>query len=321
MTSLRVLIALLALIVAPPAHVHAQEWPTRPVRFIVPFPAGGSTDVAARVVGEYLSRTLGQQVVVENRTGANGNLGMEAAAKSAPDGYTILVSTDSVTGNPHVYKMSIDPLKDLVPVIQLSRQPMVLAAHPSLGITSVAELVALAKQQPGMRYATGSGIGSAQHMVVQWFAQLADIKLEQVPYRGGGQAINDLIAGHIKLGSLGSTPLIPFYKAGTLRLLAQSTQARSPSLPDVPTYQEAGSPGLVLDQWLGIFVPAGTPAAIISRLNAATNAALADATVRESFLQSAQEPIGGSADQFNRLVRDDFEKYGRLVKELNIKSN
>jgi len=321
MTSLRVLIALLALIVAPPAHVHAQEWPTRPVRFIVPFPAGGSTDVAARVVGEYLSRTLGQQVVVENRTGANGNLGMEAAAKSAPDGYTILVSTDSVTGNPHVYKMSIDPLKDLVPVIQLSRQPMVLAAHPSLGITSVAELVALAKQQPGMRYATGSGIGSAQHMVVQWFAQLADIKLEQVPYRGGGQAINDLIAGHIKLGSLGSTPLIPFYKAGTLRLLAQSTQARSPSLPDVPTYQEAGSKGLVLDQWLGIFVPAGTPAAIISRLNAATNAALADATVRESFLQSAQEPIGGSADQFNRLVRDDFEKYGRLVKELNIKSN
>jgi tripartite-type tricarboxylate transporter receptor subunit TctC len=321
MTSLRVLIALLALIVAPPAHVHAQEWPTRPVRFIVPFPAGGSTDVAARVVGEYLSRTLGQQVVVENRTGANGNLGMEAAAKSAPDGYTILVSTDSVTGNPHVYKMSIDPLKDLVPVIQLSRQPMVLAAHPSLGITSVAELVALAKQQPGMRYATGSGIGSAQHMVVQWFAQLADIKLEQVPYRGGGQAINDLIAGHIKLGSLGSTPLIPFYKAGTLRLLAQSTQARSPSLPDVPTYQEAGSKGLVLEQWLGIFVPAGTPAAIISRLNAATNSALADTTVRDSFLQSAQEPIGGSADQFSRLVRDDFEKYGRLVKELNIKSN
>ena len=133
MTSLRVLIALLALIVALPVPVCAQEWPTRPVRFIVPFPAGGSTDVAARVVGEYLSRTLGQQVVVENRTGANGNLGMEAAAKSAPDGYTILVSTDSVTGNPHVYKMSIDPLKDLVPVIQLSRQPMVLAAHPSLG--------------------------------------------------------------------------------------------------------------------------------------------------------------------------------------------
>lgn len=321
MMSLRLLAVVLAFALAPAMEARTQEWPARPVRFIVPFPAGGSTDVAARVVGEYLSRTLGQQVFVENKTGANGNVGMEAAAKSAPDGYTILVGTDAVAGNPHVFKMSFDPLKDLVPVIQLSRQPMVLAAHPSLGISSLAELVALAKQQPGMRYATGSGIGSSQSMVVQWFARLAGITLEQVPYRGGGQAINDLIAGHIKLGSLGSTPLIPFYKAGTLRLLAQSTQARSPSLPDVPTFLESGSTGLVLDQWLGVFVPAGTPAAIIGRLNAAINAALADPAVRENFQQSALEPIGGTADQFNRLVHDDFEKYARLVKELNIKAN
>lgn len=321
MTSLRVVIAYLALVLALPVQTQAQEWPTRPVRFIVPFPAGGSTDVAARVVGEHLSRAFGQQVFVENKTGANGNLGMEAAAKSAPDGYTVLVGTDAVAGNPHVFKMGFDPLKDLVPVIQLSRQPMVLAAHPSLGISSLAELVALAKQQPGLRYATGSGIGSSQSMVVQWFARLAGITLEQVPYRGGGQAINDLIAGHIMLGSLGSTPLIPFYKAGTLRLLAQSTQARSPSLPDVPTFVESGSTGLVLDQWLGVFVPAGTPAAIISRLNGAINNALADAAVRENFAQSALEPIGGTPDQFNRLVQDDFEKYARLVKELNIKSN
>ena len=321
MMSLRLLAVVLAFALAPAMEAHAQEWPTRPVRFVVPFPAGGSTDVAARVVGEHLSRTLGQQIFVENKTGANGNVGMEAAAKSAPDGYTILVGTDAVSGNPHVFKMSFDPLKDLVPVIQLSRQPMVLAAHPSLGISSLAELIALAKQQPGMRYATGSGIGSSQSMVVQWFARLAGITLEQVPYRGGGQAINDLIAGHIKLGSLGSTPLIPFYKAGTLRLLAQSTQARSPSLPDVPTFVESGSTGLVLDQWLGVFVPAGTPAAIVSRLNAAINAALADAAVRGNFAQSALEPIGGSADQFSRLVHEDFEKYARLVKELNIKSN
>jgi tripartite-type tricarboxylate transporter receptor subunit TctC len=321
MTLLRASIGLLALLLAPSAIAQAQDWPTRPVRFIVPFPAGGSTDVAARVLGDYFSRAFGQQVFVENKTGANGSLGMEAAAKSAPDGYTIFVSTDSVASNPHIYKMSIDTLNDLVPVVQLTRQPMVLAAHPSLGINTLAELVAAAKQQPGMRYATGSGVGSSQHMVVQWFAQGAGISLEQVPYRGGGQAINDLVAGHVKLGSLGSTPLIPFYKAGTLRLLAQSTEARSPSLPDVPTYQEAGSNGLVLDQWIGVFVPAGTPAAIINRLNAAANRALADAAIRESFLQSAQEPIGGAAEQFSRLVRDDFEKYGRLVKELNIKAN
>src|SRR6185503_11226069 len=202
----------------------AQSYPTKPIRFIVPFPAGGSTDVGARVVAEYLSRTIGQQVYVENKSGANGTIGVEAAAKSPPDGYTILVAIDAVASNPHVFKTNIDPTKGLVPVIQLSRQPIVLAAHPSLGVSSIAELIALAKQQPGLRYATGSGVGSPQHMAVQWFAQIAGLKLEQVPYRGGAQAINDLVGGHIKLGSLGSTPLIPHYKAGTLKLLAQSTK-------------------------------------------------------------------------------------------------
>jgi tripartite-type tricarboxylate transporter receptor subunit TctC len=318
MMTLRVLATLVAIVA--PTTCFGQEWPSRPVRFIVPFPAGGSTDVAARVIGEYLSRTLRQQIVVENKTGANGNIGIETAAKSPPDGYTVLVATDAVSSNPHVYKMNIDPLKELVPVIQLSHQPMVLAAHPSLAIASLAELIALAKQQPGLRYATGSGIGSPQHMVVQWFAQTAGIKLEQVPYRGGAPAINDLLAGHVKLGSLGSTPLIPHYKAGTLRLLAQSTEKRSPSLPDVPTYQEAGIKGLVLDQWLGVFVPAGTPPAVGSRLNAEINKALAEPAIRDSFLQSAQEPIGGSADAFAGLVRGEFAKYERLVKELNIKA-
>jgi tripartite-type tricarboxylate transporter receptor subunit TctC len=318
MMTLRVLAALVAIVA--PTTCLGQEWPSRPVRFIVPFPAGGSTDVAARVIGEYLSRTLRQQIVVENKTGANGNIGIETAAKSSADGYTVLVATDAVTSNPHVYKMNIDPLKELVPVIQLSHQPMVLAAHPSLGIASLAELIALAKQQPGLRYATGSGVGSPQHMVVQWFAQISGVKLEQVPYRGGAPAINDLLAGHVKLGSLGSTPLIPHYKAGTLRLLAQSMAARSPSLPDVPTYQEAGIKGLVLDQWLGVFVPAGTSPAVAARLNAEINRALTEAAIRDSFLQSAQEPVGGSADTFARLVREDFAKYERLVKELNIKA-
>jgi tripartite-type tricarboxylate transporter receptor subunit TctC len=320
MTILRILIAGFALVAAIPI-TKAQEWPTRPVRFIVPFPAGGSTDVGARIIGEFLSRSLHQQIVVENKTGANGNIGIEAAARSTADGYTILVATDAVASNPHVYKMNIDPLQALVPVIQLSRQPIVLAAHPTLGIASLGELTALAKQQPGLRYATGSGYGSAQHMVVQWFASIAGIKLEQVPYRGGGPAINDLVAGHIKVGSLGSTPLIPHYKAGTLLLLAQSTLARSPSLPEVPTYQEAGIQGLVLDQWLGVFVPAGTPPAIAVRLNIEINNALADAAVRESFLQSAQEPVGGPAAQFAQLVHDDYDKYARLVRELDIKIN
>jgi tripartite-type tricarboxylate transporter receptor subunit TctC len=294
----------------------AQSYPTRPVRFIVPFPAGGSTDVGARAIGEYLSRAFGQQVYIENKSGAGGNIGIEAAAKSPPDGYTVLVSTDHVASAAHV-----DPLKDLVPVIQLSRQPVVLAVHPSLGVNSIAELVTLAKQQPGLNYALGGGAGGQQHIVVEWFAQIAGIKLAQVAYRGGAQAINDLIAGHVKIGSLGSTPLIQHYKAGTLRLLAQSTAARSPGLPEVPTYQEAGIQGLVLDQWLGVLVPARTPPVIVARLNAEINNALADAAIRESFLQSAQEPVGGTAEQFSRLIHDDFEKYGRLVKDLKIKAN
>src|ERR1044072_4409185 len=278
--TLRSLVALVLLLCVQ-SFAAAQDWPSRPIHFIVPFPAGGSTDVARPVVGEHLSRQLRQQVVVENKSGANGNVGMEFVAKAAPDGHTVLVGTDAVSSNPHVYKMTFDALKELVPLVELSRQPIALAAHPSLGVGTLAELTALAKKQPGLRFGTGSGVGSLQAMVTLWYARLAGITLEQVPYRGGGQAINDLIAGHIKLGSLGSTPLIPFYKAGTLRLLAQSTQARSPSLPDVPTYQEAGSTGLVLDQWLGIFVPVGTPAAIINSLHTATTTPLADATVRQ----------------------------------------
>jgi tripartite-type tricarboxylate transporter receptor subunit TctC len=317
---LKLRVGLLALVATLSTAVGAQEWPSRPVRFVVPFPAGGSTDVGARLVGDHLSRSLHQQIVVENKSGANGNIGIETAAKSAADGYTILVATDAISSNPHVYKMNVDPLKAFTPVIQLSRQPIVLAAHPSLGIGLLTELIALARQQPGLRYATGSGVG-AQHMVVQWFASIAGIKLEQVPYRGGAPAINDLIAGHVKLGSLGSTPLIPHYKAGTLRLLAQSTEARSPSLPEVPTYQEAGIKGLVLDQWLGVLVPAGTPPAIVTRLNTGINAALAETTIRDGFLQSGQEPVGGSAEAFSQLVHRDFDTYARLVKELNIKAD
>jgi tripartite-type tricarboxylate transporter receptor subunit TctC len=315
----RILTALMV-IVATPLGAFAQTWPSKAVRVIVPFAAGGSTDVAARLVAEYLSRAFGQQVYVENRSGANGVIGIEVAGKSDPDGYTLLVAPDAIVSNPYVYRVGYDVLKDFVPVVQLSSQPIVFAAHPDLGVKSIAELVARAKAEPGMRFATGSGVGSAQHMVGMWFAQIAGIKLEQVPYRGGGQAINDLIAGHVKLGSLGSTPLIPHYKAGKLLLLAQTTEKRSQSLPEIPTFQEAGIKGLVLDQWLGVFVPAGTPAPIVARLNSEIDKALTDAAIKRSFAVSALDPVGGSPEDFAELVRKDFAKYERLVKELNIKA-
>ncbi len=320
MTIIRAFASLAMLAAVASSAADAQQWPSRPIQIIVPFAPGGSTDVAARLVGQHLSRALGQQVVVENKSGANGNLGIELAAKAAPDGHTILVVPETITSNPHVYKVNYNPLKDFVPVAQISRQPIVLAAHPQLGAKTIAELIALAKKQPGMRYAIGSGTGSQQHMVTAWFAKIAGIELEHVSYRGGGQAINDLIAGHVKLGTLGSTPLIPHYRAGKLLLLAQSTAARSPALPNVPTFQEAGV-GLASDQWLGVFVPAGTPPAVVARLNSEIGKALTDPAIKKNLEDSAQEPVVGSAAAFAKLVSEDFVKFEKLVKELNIKVN
>jgi tripartite-type tricarboxylate transporter receptor subunit TctC len=320
MRIVRLCTALLALSLMASVSARGEDWPSRTIRLIVPFAPGGSTDLGARLIGNFLSQALHTQVVVENRSGADGNIGMEAVAKSAPDGYTVLVVTDQVASTAHIFRTNFDPLKAFVPVIQISRQPVVLATHPSLGVSTLDEFLALARRQPGMSFAT-SGVGSQQQMVAEWFAKIAGITLAHVPYRGGGQAITDLVAGHVKIASLGSTPLIPHYKAGALKLLAQSTATRSPSLPDVPTYQEAGIKGLVLAQWLGVFVPAGTPGAIVERLNAEINKTLAEPSIRDNLLKAAQEPVGGSTAQFDKLFRDDYDKYARLVKELDIHVN
>ena len=296
----------------------AQAYPARPIRFIVPLAPGGGLDFVARLIGEHLSRTIGQQVYLENKVGAGGMIGIETAAKSPPDGYSVLVSNDNVASAPHVLRVNTDFVKDLVPVIELSRQTQVLAVHSSFNVKSVAELVAAVKAQPGMSFAT-SGVGSNQHILGEWFAKEAGIKLEHVPYRGAGQAVNDFIAGHILIGVLGPTALIPHYKTGTLRFLAQSSKARMSSLPDVPTFEEAGMKGIVLETWYGAFVPSGTPAPVIARLNAEMNRAVGDPATRDSLLQTATEPVGGTAEQFARVVQEDSAKYGRLAKELNIK--
>ena len=305
--------------------VRAQEategaWPSRPVRFIVPLAAGGGLDFVARIVGEHMARELRQQIFVENRTGAGGTIGIDTAIKSTPDGYSVLISNDNVAAAPHVLQLNVDFLKDLLPVALLGRQPQALAVHPSLAAKSVADLIALVKQKPGMGCAT-SGVGSNQHVLLEWFAKRAGIKLDHVPYRGAGQAINDLIAGHVQVAFLGPTALIPHYKAGTLRLLAQSGETRSRSMPDIPTLVESGFPGLTLESWYAAFVPLGTPPAVIARLNAAMNAALADPATRESFMKSATEPVGGTPADLARSSRSDYEKYARLISELNFRTN
>jgi len=294
-------------------------WPNRPVRFIVPLAPGGGIDFIARAVGDVMSRSIGQQVVVENRTGAGGTLGMDLALKSPPDGYTVLITNDNASSAPHVMSLSYDYTKELVPVIYLGRQPQILATHPSLGLNSVAELVNHVKANPGVGYAT-SGAGTNQHVIGEWFARTAGLKLDHVPYRGAGQAINDLIAGHVKIAFLGPTALVPHYRAGNLKLLAQSSAARAPTLPEIPTLEDAGYKGLVLEAWYAAFVPPGTPAALVARLNAEMAKAIADPGLRENFTKGAVEPMGGTAEELGKLARADSEKYAKLVKELNVRT-
>jgi tripartite-type tricarboxylate transporter receptor subunit TctC len=298
--------------------VFAQAWPSKAIRWIVPFSPGGANDMTARLAAERLTRALGQPVVVENRTGAAGSIGIEFVAKSPPDGYTIVSASDSIASASHLYpKIGFHPLKDFIPVTQLARQPVVLAAHPSLGVNSVAELVALAKAKPGLGYAT-SGAGSQQHIAAEWFANLAGIKLAHIPYKGGGQAITDFIGGQVPLASLGAAPLLPPYRSGKVKLLAQTTHTRSPYLPDVPTMEEAGFKGLVMEQWQGVFLPAKTPKEIVARFSAEIVKTLGDPKVRERYAQNGLEPVGSTPEQFAAAVRGDYEKYGRLVRELKI---
>ncbi|CAN1558768.1 PBP2_Bug_TTT domain containing protein [Rhabdaerophilaceae bacterium] len=290
----------------------AQEYPSRTIRIVVPFPAGGSNDVAARIVAEQLSALVGQSTYVENKGGANGTLGIAEVANATPDGYTLLVSSDSTVTNIYNFKSAVDPVRQLTAIVQIARQPVVLVAHPTLGARSIAELVALAKQQPNLQYGTGSGTGSPQSVVAAWFAQLAAIKLQQVPYRGGGPLINDLVGGHIKLATMGAAPALPFYRDGKLLVLAQSGEARSPSLADVPTFREAGFAELALSQWVGVFAPAGLPASIADKLNADLNKVIALPRVREALEKAGLDATGGTRAAFSSVVSSDVDKYGRL---------
>jgi tripartite-type tricarboxylate transporter receptor subunit TctC len=304
-----------------PSVLRAQDWPNRPVRFVVHLAAGGGLDFIARLVGDHISRSVGQQVFIENRTGgAGGTIGIDAGIKSPPDGYNFLIANDNIASSPHVLRLNVDFLKDVMPVSILGRQPQVLCVHPSLEVKSVAELIAAAKKLSSLGCAT-SGVGSNQHVLMEWFAKVADIKLEHVPYRGAGQAINDLIAGHVKVAFLGPTAPLPHAQAGTLKLLAQSGEARSPSMPDLPTLQEVGFPGVTLESWFAAFAPLGTPPAVIARLNAECDKALADKAVRDALFKAATEPVGGEAARLGKLARADSEKYARIVKEVNIKLN
>lgn len=315
--------ALIAAALAPMA-AHAQSWaPSRPVRLVVPFPAGGATDVVARVLGEHMSGTLGQPVVVENRTGAGGNVGAENVVRSPPDGHNLLMGTmGGLTINPHLYRgMTFDPARDLVGVGMAFETVHVLIVHPAVQARTVGALIALAKGQP-TRLAYGSaGAGSSTHMVAELFRLTAGIELTHVPYRGSAPALNDTVAGTVQLMLDQLPSCIGQVQAGRVRALAVTGAARHPLLPDVPTMAEAGLAGASATSWGAIMAPTGTPAPAITRLNAALNAALGDGSVRARLVQAGADPVSSTPEAVAERMRTETAMWGRVVREANITIN
>jgi tripartite-type tricarboxylate transporter receptor subunit TctC len=267
-----------------------------------------------------LSRALGQPIVIENRGGAGGTIGSAQVARAAPDGYTLLAGTDSLGLQPHLEPpLNYDPIRDFAPIAQLSSQPLVIAVHPSLGVTTLQQLVELGrtKREPS-GYAT-SGIGSSQNFGGEWFARVSGLTMLHVPYRGGGQAVNDLLAGQVRLAVLGIAPLIPYQKSGRIRILAVTMAERSPALPVVPTLKKLGY-DVVVDQWMALLASAKVPPAILDRLNAEVNAALRDVRLRQIYEGAAMRPVGGSAADLGKLLQEDHSRFGRLTKELGFKA-
>ncbi len=294
----------------------AQDYPTRPVRIVIPLSPGGTTDVPGRIIAQKLSETLGQQFFVENRAGAGGTIGSDYVAKSRPDGYTLLLTASPFVIAPHVYKtMPYDTLADFAPVIRIATGPYVLVVHPSLGVNSVKELIAAAKKEPGKIDFASSGNGGAQHLVTELFMYMAGIKLNHVPYKGSGPAQQDLMSGIVKVSFVGTPIAIPHMKSGRLKALGVSTAKRSPEIPEVPTIAEAGVPGYEAIVWIGMLAPAGTPREIVAKLNGEIGRLVRADEVKKLLAPTGMEPDPDTPAQFGAYLKADYDKWGRVVRE------
>ena len=317
---MRRILAALALLAAIPL-AYAQPWPNKPVKIIVPFPAGGPTDVLTRVLAEKLAQSLGQPVVVENKPGAGGSIGADLAAKSPPDGYTLVMATGSTHSvGPYLNpKLPYDPVKDFTPVIYVGNSTNVLLVSPVLGVNNVRELIALAKSKPGgLNYAT-SGIGSVAHLTSEMFASMAGIKMTHVPYKGTQLSITDLVAGQVSLLFDSTITGKPHIEQGRLKGLAVSSRKRSSILPDIPTVDESGLPGFDSWNYFGIWGPAGLPPAVVQRVNAEMNKILVDPAVKARFLTLGFEITGGTPEQFAEVIASESRRWGQVIKDANIK--
>ncbi|MDM0089252.1 MULTISPECIES: tripartite tricarboxylate transporter substrate binding protein [unclassified Variovorax] len=296
----------------------AQGYPTKPIRLVVPFSAGGSVDMVARMVGSKLGDSMGQPVLVDNRAGASGNIGMDFVAKSPADGYTLLMASAALTANMHLYaKMSFDPLKDLQPIIRVADQPSVLVVHPSLGVKNVQELIALARSKPGKLSFGSAGLGSAQQIAAEIFMMKTGTKMLHVPYKGGAPALADLVGGQIDLMFETSPTATPFVASGKLIGLAVTTPKRVSTLPELPTVAEAGVPGYEAYTWLGVVAPAGTPKAVVEKLNAEIKKAMTP-EFRAELTKINLIPIGDTSADFTAFVKADSAFYANVVKQARI---
>jgi tripartite-type tricarboxylate transporter receptor subunit TctC len=295
----------------------AGDYPSRPIRMIVPFPAGGSADTLARIAGQKLTESWGQQVVVDNRSGAGGNIGADVLVKSAPDGYTIMMGTVALAISAGLYsKLPFDVKKDFAPVSLVATVPMILITHPSVPVKSVKELIAFAKANPGKLTYSSAGNGTPSHLAGALFEKLTGAKLVHIPYKGGAPAVIDLIGGQISLMLDNSLSVPSHIKAGKLRALGVSTKSRSSLLPDVPTIIEAGVPGYEFDSWFGIFAPGSTPQALVAKLSDEVGRIVAMRDVQEKLRSQGAEPVGNKPGEFAQFFNADVEKLTKLIAEV-----
>ena len=309
---------LATVLLAPAQYSLAQGYPNKPVRLIVPYSAGGATDSVSRIVAMKLPELLGQQVVIDNRPGAGSLIGTDTVAKAAPDGYTLLAAGSPHVIVPHLYKkVPYDALKDFEPIMQFGSQPYALTVHPSLGVSTVKDLIALAQKQPGKINYASSGNGGAQHLFAALFVSMAKIKMVHIPYKASGPARADLLGGQVKVGCLGISSVLSNHKAGQLRIIAVTSAKRSQEVPDIPSISET-VPGYDASLWSGLLAPRATPRAVIERIQKDVTKLLQMADVQNLFERAGTYTVSTNPKAFGELLKVEFEKWGRVVREINL---
>ncbi len=326
MLSFRSILSALALsmlgAVSTGSAIAQAAYPDKPVRFVVPYPPGGGTDVIARIVQDRFQALLGQPIIIDNKGGAGGSVGSELAARAAPDGYTVLFTLSSHTINPAIYpKLSFDTIKDFESIGTVASLPQILVANPQVPANTVAELVALAKAKPELLAYASVGNGSPGHLAGELFKLRTGTQMTHIPYRGGGPAVTDVISGQVPLLWVSIPAAAQFVKAGKLKALAVSTLKRSAGFPDVPTVQETGVPDFEVDSWYAMFVPARTPQPVIDRLNRTLNTIVAEPGIRDKLLAQGAEGVGGTPQTLTRIVAAEIPKWAKLAKDANIKAD